>query len=443
MTDFASSDHVQFGMISEAVKGIFEVSAAFPIVLTTGILPDFVTNIIQDPTISGEGEAIDARTNMRALDLQTPAVHRFGDNKFLISAALRDVFVAPVTVVGSSDINFLTGGTHLDGSTGPQITAPTTAFDTLINYGGVTSTTNPSGGAESLMMLTSGSASSENNGLRRIKAVHDTGSLAAIDIWPGYVGGAAGTFGEPIAGTTLESITIKVGTAARNRFIGAGVKSWSALWYFSDIGKWQNGWGLRANDLTLAWSGIDGATIDIPWIGQASGGLVNSDPSSQGFDATVNLYSPMLNAADDLLVLAVVTASEPIVLSALSLTGFSGTLAGNSEGIGDVSGSSERVGVRQGGVRPTGTLDWHLTDDVRAEKLTNLGAKGTSEKAGIDVVFLDPDGNYCIWGMLWNEFSQSGPVPGGENSNVDGSIAFSGHRRTNQARSWAYQEIAA
>lgn len=445
MPRYSSSDLVAFGLLAETVEGVFRTDAAFAQMLTNGISPEFTQNMLEDPTVSGAGEPIDKRTNLRGLNLQTPAQMRYRDLQLMVAAALREDFPAEVSIVGSSNIDVLTAGTHRDGSTGPQLRAPTTVFNNLINYNGASAATHPDGGAEALMMNVTGSVPADNNGRRRIKSVWDNTTNAFIDIYPGYVGGAAGGFGAPLTGTTLESITIAVGQSSRNRITGSGVKSFSALWNFSDmsLAGWQNGFGLVANDLNVSWSGKEGAAIDIPWIGYGSGELVAADPSGQGFDDSALLCSPMMTAADDLKYVAIVTATTPTVLTQFNLTGFNATLAGNSVAIDDVSGISEVTGVRRGSHNPSGTLDWYLANDARSLVMSQLGSRQSSEKAGIDVILEDPQGNEIILGYLWNEFGPSGPIPGAGNNTVAGSLEFSGSRRTKTSRSFTWQEFAA
>lgn len=446
MPTYASSDLVAFGLLAETTEGTFMTSAAFAQMLTNGISPEFSSNMVEDQTVSGAGEPVDKRTNLRGLNMQTPAQLRYKDLQLMVAAALRDTFPAEVSVVGSSNINVLTAGTHRDGSTGPQLSAPTGTFDSLITYGGVTATTNPDGGAEALMALLSGSANADNNRPRRIKAVWDNTTNAFIDFYPGYVGGSAGAFGAPFTGTTLESITVKVGQAGRNRIVGAGVKSFSALWNFTDMvnnGGWQSGFGLVANDLGLSWTGKDGAAIDIPWIGYGSGELVSADPSTQGFDDSALVDSPMMLAADDLQWVSIVTAAEPITLSQFNMTGLNFTLSGNSAAIDNVSGTSLVTGVRRGAHNPAGSLDWYLADDERVEKISQLGSQANAKKGGIDIGFKDPDGNWIIVGLLHNEFAPTGGVPGQGGNTVAGTLEFSGSRRTKRSRSFVWQEFAA
>ncbi len=446
MAQYASSDLVQFGMITEAVEGTLEVSAPVPVILTTGITPDFVTSNLQDDTISGAGEVIDNRTTLRGMNLTTPAMLRFNDCRDLIAPPLRDVYVAAVTIVGSADINVVLAGTHNDGSTGTQITvADTTSFDTLIEYGGVTAVTHPNGGAEGLLMRVTGFTDSENNWHRRIKAVWKDGGASYIDISDGYVSGTAGFFAEPMVADTLESPTIAVGLAVRNRVTGAGVISKTGLWQYTDMttfAKYGAGHGFVANDFNNAWSGKDGATIETTWIGYGQNVLDATDPTGQGFvDNT--LCTGMMIGAEDLQFFAIITATNPIVLSTLSLNAFNFSLTGNCAAIDDVSGTSTVTGVRRGTHMPSGSIDYYLVDDVRSEELAQLGDQATSEKGEISYLFKDEADQEMAFGVLWNEFGQTGPVPGSIGNTVGGTIEFNGQRLTKYSRSFVAQEIPA
>lgn len=441
MPVYASSDHVRFGLLAETTEGTFETSAAFKRQLITGATPEYNSTIAGDSTISGAGEPIDKRTQEREFGLQTPAKLRFKDCRLIVGAFLRDTPPAEVSIVGSSDINVVSG-THLDGSSGWQITAPASALDSLINYGGVTVSTHPRGGAECLWMKVSGSAQGANNKGRRIKAVHDDGT-AKIDIWAAYTAGAASTPFEPMVATTNESITIKVGTAMRNR--GTGGSSYSALWQYTDLSSanWQSGWGLVGNDLGTSWSGTDGAEMTASWMGYAAGEIVSADPSGQGFTDADLAWSPMMMAGDDLQILAIMTATTPIVLSSFNLTGFQSNVAGNCQRV-KVSGTSETTGIVRGSHNPSGSIEWNMAADARTLLLSQLGSRSNAEKAGIDAVFRDPDGAEIVIGHLWNEFSPAGGVPGSQNSVVAGSsLTFEGLQRTPTSRSYVHQEFSA
>lgn len=448
MPKYGSTDSVKVGCKVEATEGTLVTGSAYELLLTSGLTADFTSNIIQDPTISGAGEALDARTNLRGLNLTTPFPLRYNDLRLPLGAVMRSAWATAVTVVASSEITVATGGTHQDGSTGPQIEVTganaLTLFNSLIAYGGATTN-----GAEYLMMHVSGSGSGNenNNGFRRIKSVWKNGSASFIDIDPAYVGGTAGAFGGPLTAATGESITIRVGTASRNQGPGAAQdKSYSFKWNFADVGKWQAGSGAVPNDLTLSWSGKDGASAEISWIARASKALAATDPATPSGDSFVdnNVGNSMMIGADDLVVCALWTVDpsgtpKPIVLSSSFLTQFSYTLAGNCAAIEDVSGTSTITGVRRGNHQPTGSLNWYLADG--AEEIVALGAEGTAKKGGVDVIFKDRAGQHIIMGGLLNEFGNTGPSPGAGGNSVSGSLEFTGSRKTKTSRSFNMQEI--
>lgn len=449
MPTYASSDGVKVGFKEETVEGTLQTSDAYELLLTSGITTDFTSNIIQDPTISGAGEALDARTNLRGLNLTTPFPLRFADLRLPLAAVMRDTPAAAVTVVATAEIDVLLAGTHNDGTTGPQLqvtgASALTLFDTLIAYGGATLN-----GAEYLMMNVAGSSSGKeaNDGFRRIKEVWKNGSNSFIDIDKAYIGGVATFFGEPMVAATSETITIRVGVALRNRGPGAaGDKSHSFKWNFSDVGKWQAGYGAVPNDLNFSWSGKDGASVEISWIAQAALAMASSDPTSPAAASFVdnNVGNQMLIGAEDLLVCALWTVDpsgtpKPILLSSSFMTQFNYALAGNGAAIEDVSGTSQITGVRRGNHQGSGSLNWYLADG--AEELVALGAEGSAKKGGVDVIFKDRLNQHFILGGLLNEFGHTGPSPGSGGSTVSGTLDFTGSRKSKTSRSLVVQEIA-
>ena len=443
MATHASSDLVQFGMVDETTEGTLETGSAVPIILTNGITTDYTTNIISDTTVSGAGETLDAQTNLRGLNLTTPVMLRFSDCRPLIAAQLRETFATAVSVVGSSDIDVTVTGTHNDGTTSAsqiKVTS-TSAFDSLIGYG--PATTN---GIEGLLLRSSGFTDAKNNGYRRVKEIWKDGTTSYIDIEPGWVGGSAGLLGEPMAAETGATATLTVGRTVRNRVTGSGVISKTALWQFTDMAtyaKYGSGFGLVANDLTINGTGKDGISIEVTWIGYGSKAISATDPTGQGFAADANLYSDMLIGTDQLKHFAIVTATKPIVLSSLNLTGYSMTIAGNCAAIDNTSGTSEITGVRRGSHAASGSVDWYLVNDERSEELTELGAAGSEEKAEISVLYQDAAGNDCAFSSLRNQFGTTGPTPGSQGSSPSGSLNFTAHRKSKTSRLFVYQEIAA
>lgn len=449
--NFASSDDVNFGMIVEAVTGELEASAPFNRVPYTSLAFDFESNILQDPTISGNGSILDNSTNFAAMSGTTTSMLRHSLVQIPIFAALRSAIPAEFTFVGTSDVTITPTGTHLDGTvSAPQIkvVGDTAAFTALNPASSVApDPANPRGGGEGVLVKVSDSAQADNNGWRRVKAVWIDATDSYIDFYPGYVGGAAGTYGAPLTLTTAESVTIQAGVIGKDRAgCGLGVKeSYSWLWNYCGMvtaAGWRAARGMVANDMTLAWSGKEGATVDVPWIGFGSELLQNADPTGQGF-TTITDYTPMMKGAKDLKTCAIVTATTPIVLSAFNMTGFSATMAGNVTGVDNISGTDERAGHIRGSIAPTGTIDWNLAEDVRSEQIVQLGHPTTREKGDLDIIFEDPPGNASTFSYLNNEFGHTGATPGAQGSEVSGTLAFSSSIKTPTSRTVIYQDFSA
>jgi hypothetical protein len=437
---YGVGSNVQVGILPETVGGTFETGTPFEDLTNNVVVPTFISNIISESSVSGRATVLDATTVLTAVDFATPMVAKFNDNRTPIAASLRNAAIpASKSFVGVSNVNFLVAGTLLGGGTGPQITAPTGSFDPFINHDGFTGITNPRGGGEQFIIHASGSASAQNNRYRRALAIWDDTVTAHIDLMPGYVGGTVGGFGEPIAGTTLESVTLRMGVAMRDKAVDP--TCYSMLLFYSDVGQYQGFAGLSASDLALNWDGRNQVEVGVTWVGLVPLALVSTDPSGSGFNDS-NLYPPMLNSASVLKTFAVVTSTKPTVLSALSLTGTSWTKAGNVSGMDDVSGADNRTGVVKGQHVLTGSFDWHLTDDATPRELVAMAAPGTREKSDAVAIFEDAQVNSIIWSALKNEWTPTGPIPSAQSATpVDGQSAFTASEFNRQAGQILYQEL--
>lgn len=434
---FAQPRFRKLGLRTEATEGTLDTAGTYTPVYVDNYVPSFVDGTIGDPRQAGTGESQGEQTVLTAFDMQTPAALAYSDARPLIARQLRGVFPAEVTIVGTSDINMLTGATHNDGTTGWQITAPTGDLDTLIQYDGATVS-----GAEGLMMSNSGWTEAANNRWRRIKDVWDDGT-AKLDIEPGWVGvatGAASWAGAPTA-DTLDSPTIKVGTAIRNRHTGAGVVAVSAIIQQTDLstnGVWTGGTGLVANNMVFNYAADKGVGIDVSWIGWAAAVLQDSDPSSQGFAALTTPYQ-RLDAGNHLTLFAVVTQTKPTVLSSYNINGCSFTVNGGCAGVDDIGGLTTRAGVNRGDHSVTGgTIDWkYRDDDQRCVELAQLGDAATNETGEVVQIYTDAAGNIVIPSVLKCDFGQTGPIAEG------GQLTFRGKPKTATSRTVVWQEFAA
>lgn len=105
--------------------------------------------------------------------------------------------------VQSTQIEATAGATHADGEEGPALIAPTGTFDDFLGL------------EDFLLQATGWDAGFEDNAWpRAIKAVHDDGATAQIDLDPAYADGAAGSYGAPLLDRPAgDDISVTVGFA--------------------------------------------------------------------------------------------------------------------------------------------------------------------------------------------------------------------------------------
>lgn len=442
-----SGENVEVGIKVETTNGVQE-QAVYDVFQTRGGEVDYPEEIATDETKGDHGGPLDKRTVSRGGDASFPMHLRHDGNTTLFEAALRDSFPTPVTIVGASNINVVLGGTHLDGSTGPQITAPATTFDSLITYASATAN-----GAEGLMMLVSGFAQADNNTPRAIKAVHDSGT-ATIDIYPGYIGGSASDpFGAPMIAETLQSATIRVGEGMRNRQKGSDAnRSWSLMFdYCNHVTEARfnalRGW--TANDLQLAISGKGEVLATVNGNGRGWSPLSMTPQNGQVLDshfADNTPNTPMYIGGEDLQFLAivpyanaVVPTTVPIVLSDMNVKAVDTSLAGNVEVVGDIVGTDEVI-PKTGMHDPNGSLGWYMTDDAIARRITEIGSKDLGQYGALHMGFKDDNNLWVIYSYLKCNFGNTGPNPGGGGA-VEGTLNFGGLALTPNARAVVYQQI--
>src|SRR5262245_60694709 len=250
-----STENVDAGFKAESTPGTF-ATGAYAKFLTTGASVEYPSESVSDDSVGDHGGPISDRTTTRGAGGSFPMNLRYDDCMPFIEAACRDEKATAATITGSSDIDLVTNGTHLDGSTGIQIQTAAGGFDALLEYGGATTN-----GAEGLLMKMSGWTNAGNNQFVMIKAVHEAGGLARIDIWPGYGGGQTGDpFGAPKIAEADKSAVLKVGEAVRNHQSDGSLTStvYSFLFDFFTHGTAARFCGMAgwaANDIQLAVSG--------------------------------------------------------------------------------------------------------------------------------------------------------------------------------------------
>ena len=70
---FENGSTTTTGMVPETTPGDFE-GGAFPRILTTGVSPTFVDNVVSDPRVFGRAGVVDARSDVKAVDVSTPLI---------------------------------------------------------------------------------------------------------------------------------------------------------------------------------------------------------------------------------------------------------------------------------------------------------------------------------------------------------------------------------
>lgn len=446
-----SSENVDVGIKVETTSGTL-ATGAYAIFQTTGATLEFPSEEATDKSTGDHGGPISKRTTSRGGNASFPAHLRFDGNKVLIASAMRDDWPAEVTITGTSDINLLTGGTHADGSTGLQLTAPTGNFDTFAEYAGATAN-----GAEALLMFMSGWATAANNQPVGIKAVHEAGGIAKIDIWPGYGGGSSGDlFGAPKTGETLKSAVLKVGSGIRNHQSDGSLvrKSYSILIDFFEhatAARFQALRGWVGNDINLVMNGKGEVMITVNGNGRGWTALQATPPTgetagSHFTDATSS--SPMYIGGDDLEFLVIVpyanainATNVPVLLSDANVSAFNFTQAGGVQVVNDIVGTDETI-PRKGQQDPSGNISCYQTDDVVAQQITQLGAKASRQYGAIHLGYKDDNGDRFILTLPKNNFQATGFSPGAAGSAVTGTLNFGSMRISKNGRATIIQQIS-
>lgn len=444
-----SGHNVDVGAKAETVVGELEQDV-YDIIQTQGATLSYPSEEAEDTTTGDYGGPISKRTISRGGDADFPSHLRFGGNRLLTLNAFRDtVFPSERTIVGASNIDYVLNGTHLDGATGLQIQAPTTTFNALITYAGATLN-----GAEGLLLLAKGFTNAGNNQPVMVKAVHDSGGLAKIDIFGGYGGGTAGDpFGAPKIAEALKSATLYAGSAVRNRQLGVGNKRALSIMvdYFehATAARFNGLRGWVANDWSLAIAGKGPVIVTTNGNGRGWTPLQATPPNGETlgshFSAAGDL-DPMYIGAEDLVVFAIVpyanvlvATAVPILLADTNIKSGNLNLAGQVAVINDIVGTDELV-PRRGMHNPAGSVGWYMTDATIAEQITKIGAKATRQDGAVHALWKDALGQYIAVNFLKNNFKATGP--GGGRDAVEGTLEFGSMALSKNARAVVFQEYS-
>lgn len=448
-----SAENVDVGMLKETTCGVL-IQAAYDLIQSSGPEFEFPSDEAVDGTTGDRGGPISKRTTSRGGNASLPAHLRFGGLTLQIEAALREDMPAAVTIVGTSDIDYLTAGTHNDGSTGLQIRAPTGDFAALLTYGAGAEV---SGGASGMIVLVSGFAVADNNQPVMIKDVWDDASFAYIDIDAGYGGGAvADVFGAPKTGETLQSATLRVGTGIRNRQSGSGaVRTYSLLAdYFEQTkARFQALRGWMGNDLSVAINGKGEVMVTVNGIGRGWSPLSPTAQNGQSppahFTSAAAITDLMYIGGKDLQYVvivpfanAVTSTTKPILLADTQISQLSLECAGGVQAVDDVLGTDEVI-PRSGQHNPSGSLGWYQADSDQSEELTEIGSTDLEQNGAVHVMWKQNDNKWIAITQPKNNFRATGSSPGAVGNAASGTLEWGSMAMNPIGRAFHWQEIDA
>lgn len=374
---------------------------------------------------TGSGGIQSVRPGLRAAMVDFPSQLVFGLNDKEFEDFTRDQFqVAELTIAGSFGFN--QAGTHVDGTTGPVITATAGTFADLFTTGDY----------HGLMMEVSGAAiNAANKWPRAIKDVKADGSQ--VDIIPAYASALAGAFREQLVTETGKTGTIRLGRWIKNRGI-QNIRSTNFEFSHTDQpgGDFFLVKGATSKSMKLGLTGK--ANVELSFSYDA---LDYNDEASAsvGSGETANPYldNDVMTAGEDL---AYFVIGGTTVLSGDNLTSFDTNGNGNSSGIDDTSGSRFRPGITVGDIDYTGSLKVYHKKALSAVLVT-LGRNGN--RVPIDIKLIDPAGNF-YWGRHpLALFEPNAPKPGAKNSRTDNSINFKTQLGPKTARTFIWQRFSA
>lgn len=289
-----------------------------------------------------------------------------------------------VTVIGTANIDMVTGATHQDGSTGWAIQAPTGTFTSVISMDAAFA-----GG----LVWSSGWTNPENNRPRRIKVAWNTGAVDQLDIWDEYTQGGAGGFGEAPVAEAAASSTLDFGQIIRDKVPTAANQV-----RLSGVGQWADApdyWaslvGILVGSVELAWTGVETVNMNVGLMAQEVGERTTTPRGGSTIAQATGFDDPYVLANGIGLQYFVVGGHRSI--HGATLGGSTITLTRNMA-TNPISGRSDR-----GTVSPQ-TLSATISADVFNEGaaltlyLDGLcEGLGEDNQAPIDILLRDPDGN--------------------------------------------------
>lgn len=355
--------------------------------------------------VTGRGEKSDAITVFRAGKLSVKQNLRALGGYDLLAAVLYSGWTGNATVTGSSNINVVASGTHQDGTTGPQLTAPTNTFNTLKTYGGAASN-----GIEGLLLKITGSAQAANNRRRRAKSVWNNGSVDCIDLFKGYHTGSAGLHGEPMVATTNESLSISTGSVLRNRKPSPDTNySKGVVWQHAN-GNFGFVRGWVPGSWKMALKGQSKIQVDVDGLAAAKGDNLPDDPTGDWGPPSTPTLSRMMTG-DGLFLASLIPydgLDGPINLSGAFINSLDLSADAKNSGVDDVAGTQARVGIVAGEFMADLSIGYVVGKDDAGtiSRLTRLGESTTAQRAIVEWCLRDTQGNEFCFGALGVEFEQ-------------------------------------
>jgi hypothetical protein len=374
---------------------------------------------------TGDGGEHSHRAALRFGDAEVPSQLVFGLNDFEFEDQLRDTWQADeLTISGSFTFN--QGGTHVDGSTGPVITATAGTFDDLF------ATAEFAG----LMMEISGVAiNAANKWPRAVKDVKPDGSQ--IDIEPVYASALAGAFREQLVAESDKAGVMRFGKWLRNQGV-ENIRSCNFEFSNTDQpgGSFALVKGCHGSGMKLSLTGKGNVELQFMYVGMDYDDLGTVSVGS-GVTANPFISNEVISSAEDLAYFAI---NGTTLLSGDNLTSFTLDGNGNASGIDDVAGSRSRPGVTVGDLVFSGSLKVYHKHALSAV-LVALGRNGN--KVPVDFKLQDPAGNF-FWGRYPSAmFEPNAPKPGAKGSKTDNTINYKTQLGKRSQRTFILQRFAA
>lgn len=404
---------IDVGIAEQTVDSETFEQAAFERLLHTGATFEYPSNEVESEDMGDTGGPTGRRRIARGGNADLPMHFRYDANKTPEAAAFRDSWATELSVTGAGapgDFEYLTAGTHNDGSTGLQIKAALNSLNVL-----------KLGAGRGLLVYPVNFTTAANNQPFMVKDVWDDGTNDLIDIYDGYGGGGASDpFGAPKTAEDSQAATLHFGEWIKNRRKGGGAKRvYSILvdrYLLTSARRYRGLIGWVANDYTFEIPDEGAVRCTVNGMGRLWQPSQATPPNgeAEGSHFTDPTNRDFVVGGEDLEFLSLVTFANnlvttelPINLSDLNVTNYTFNLTGNVNALSNILGARGVV-PKPGRQGFNGTLGYYVADDDVLAALENLGSRDAHQKAAMHVAFLDPAGNRKALTLPRNEFAQTG-----------------------------------